>query len=111
MARAFVPRFWVGTLTLTAGLFTLAALAPVTPAQAPSKDAKGARNEARVSLRLKPSADAYLVLARLDMAEKNPAAAGQNLEHALALDPANAAATSLKRDLAATVPGKAQPQP
>jgi len=77
-----------------------------------NQDAKGARNEARMSLRLKPSADAYLVLARLDLTEKNPAAAEQNVEHALALDPANAAATSLKRDLAAaTVPTKAQPQP
>jgi len=76
-----------------------------------NQDAKGARNEARMSLRLKPSADAYLVLARLDLAERNPAAAEQNVEHALALDPANAAATSLKRDLAATVPTKAQPQP
>lgn len=76
-----------------------------------NQDAKGARNEARVSLRLKPSADAYLVLARLDLAEKNPASAEQNVEHALALDPANAAATSLKRDIAAAVPVRTQPQP
>ena len=76
-----------------------------------NQDAKGARNEARVSLRLKPSADAYLVLARLDLAEKNPASAEQNVEHALALDPANAAATSLKRDIAAAVPVRMQPQP
>ena len=76
-----------------------------------NQDARGARNEARVSLRLKPSADAYLVLARLDLTDKNPASAEQNVEHALALDPANAAATSLKRDIAAAVPVRTQPQP
>jgi Tfp pilus assembly protein PilF len=65
-----------------------------------SQDNAGARNEAQASLRLTPSAEAYLVLARLDMAEKHPAAAEQNVDHALALDPANAAAVSLKHDIA-----------
>jgi pimeloyl-ACP methyl ester carboxylesterase len=56
MARAFVPRFWVGTLTLSAGLFALAALAPVTPAQAP-KD-KGAAQEDTTKVRVPiPTAD------------------------------------------------------
>src|SRR5947209_3645375 len=57
MARAFVPRFWVGTLTLSAGLFTLAAMAPVTPAQAPSKD-KGITQEDTTKVRVPiPTAD------------------------------------------------------
>lgn len=73
-----------------------------------SQDATGARNEARASLKLSPSADAYLVLARLDLAENNAGAAQQNVEHALALDPANAAAVALKHDIAA---GQPRPQP
>jgi hypothetical protein len=44
------------------------------------------------------------VLARLDLAENNPVAAQQNLDRALALDPANAAAVALKHDIAAAIP-------
>jgi tetratricopeptide (TPR) repeat protein len=73
-----------------------------------SQDATGARNEARASLKLNPSAEAYLVLARLDLAENNAMAAQQNVEHALALEPANAAAVALKHDIAA---GQTRPQP
>lgn len=69
-----------------------------------SQDANGARTEARASLKLNPSADAYLVLARLDLAEKNAVAAQQNVERALALDPANVAAVALKHELAAGQP-------
>lgn len=65
------------------------------------QDTTGARNEARAALRLKPLAEAYLVLARLDLAENKAAAAAQNVDHALALDPSNAAAAALKRDIAA----------
>lgn len=75
-----------------------------------SQDGKGARNEARVSIRLKPTADAYLVLARLDLAENNLAAAEQDVAHALILDPANAAATSLKQDIATALSRKPQLQ-
>lgn len=64
------------------------------------QDMAGARNEARMSLKLQPTADAYVVMARLDMAENKSAAAAQNVEHALALDPANTAAVALKRDIA-----------
>ncbi len=71
-----------------------------------NQDSAAARNEARASLRLGPSADAYLVLARLDLAENNGVAAQQNVERALALDPTNAAAAALKREIAA-----ARPQP
>jgi tetratricopeptide (TPR) repeat protein len=76
-----------------------------------SADIAGARNEARASLRLTPSAEGYLVLARLDLAENNSVAAQQNVEHALALEPANAAAAALKHDIAAGLAGKSRPQP
>jgi Flp pilus assembly protein TadD/TolB-like protein len=68
------------------------------------QDKAEARTEARAALLLKPTPEAYLVLARLDLAENNQASAEQNLEHALALDPENAAAASLKHDLAARQP-------
>jgi Flp pilus assembly protein TadD len=66
-----------------------------------SQDDVGARNEAHASLKLQPNAEAYLVLARLDLADNKPAVAMQNVEHALALDPSNAAAIALKHDIAA----------
>jgi tetratricopeptide (TPR) repeat protein len=76
------------------------------------QDSVGARNEARMSIKLKPTAEAYLVLARLDQAENKLSSAAQNVEHALALDPSNAAAAALKRDIAAGLTGKSQsPQP
>lgn len=76
------------------------------------QDNVGARNEARMAIKLQPTAEAYLVLARLDMAENKLPAAAQDVEHALAIDPANAAAATLKRDIAAGLTGKAQsPQP
>jgi tetratricopeptide (TPR) repeat protein len=65
------------------------------------RDFAAARNEAAASLRLKPLPETYVVLARLDMAEKNFAGAEQNVDKALALDPADAAAAALKHDLAA----------
>jgi Tfp pilus assembly protein PilF len=75
------------------------------------QDMTGARNEARASLKLKQNAEAYLVLARLDLMENNSSAAAQNIEHALALDPANAAAAALKRDLASGAAKSQSPQP
>ena len=74
------------------------------------QDMVGARNEARMSLKLQPTADAYVVMARLDLAENKSAAAAQNVEHALALDPANAAAAALKRDIALGAADKAASQ-
>jgi Tfp pilus assembly protein PilF/TolB-like protein len=71
------------------------------------QDIVGARNEARMSLKLQPTADAYLVMARLDLAENKSAAAAQNVDHALALDPANAAAAALKHNIASGTAGKA----
>jgi Tfp pilus assembly protein PilF/TolB-like protein len=75
-----------------------------------SQDNVGARNEAHTSLKLQPSVDAFMVLARLDLAENKLSAATQNVEQALALDPANAAAVALKHDIAAEPTGKNQSQ-
>ena len=71
-----------------------------------SQDSAGARNEARAALRLKPSAEAYVVLARLDLAASNTASAQQNVDRALALEPANAAAVSLKNEITAASASK-----
>jgi hypothetical protein len=57
-------------------------------------------NIVRTSLKLKPTSYAFEVMARLDLAESKPASAAQNLDHALALDPANVAAAALNRDIA-----------
>ncbi|HEY6249907.1 MAG TPA: tetratricopeptide repeat protein, partial [Candidatus Angelobacter sp.] len=76
-----------------------------------NQDTTGARNEARVSIRLKPGASAYLVLARLDLAENNPVSAEQEVAHALIIDPTNAAATSLKHDIATALSHKSSLQP
>lgn len=76
-----------------------------------SQDAQGARNEARASIRLKPNSDAYLVLARLDMADNNLSAAEQDVAHVLLIDPTNAAAVSLKQDIATAMGRKPQLQP
>jgi Tfp pilus assembly protein PilF/TolB-like protein len=76
-----------------------------------SQDQTGAKNEARAALRLKPTAEAYLVLARADLAENNTAEAEQDVEHALALEPANIAATTLKHDIATVSAGKSKLHP
>jgi tetratricopeptide (TPR) repeat protein len=91
-----------------AGAAAHAGLARVLESNA---DNAAARNEARASLRLKPSAEAYLVLAHLDLAENNSVAAQQDVEHALALEPANSAAATLKHDIATGLAGKSRPQP
>jgi tetratricopeptide (TPR) repeat protein len=67
-----------------------------------------AREEARSSLRLKPVPEAYLVMARLALVENQPDEATQNLDQALALDPANAAALALKKDIAARTANRAR---
>ncbi len=62
-------------------------------------DTAGARREAETSLQLSPTADAYIVLGRLDLRENHLDAAEKNADHALALEPANLAAVALKRDV------------
>ena len=64
-------------------------------------DAAGARKEAKVALELKPSATAYLVLARLDFAASNLSEANKEANEALKLNPNSLAAQELLRQVAA----------
>ncbi len=82
-----------------------AALATVLEA---TGDVAGARSEARASLRTQPSAEAYVVLARLDVRDNNPAAALEDIGRALALEPENTAAAALKRTVQAKLAEKGQ---
>jgi len=61
-----------------------------------SGDTAGARDEAKTSLIMKPNVAALLVLARLDLADKQLAASAQDLSQALRIDPKNADAIALK---------------
>lgn len=76
-----------------------------------TNDPKAARAEAQAALKLGPSADAFLVLGRLDLDENKTEAASANVEQALKLEPANAAAQALKNAIAAKLAEKAQPLP
>jgi tetratricopeptide (TPR) repeat protein len=69
-------------------------------------NAAGARSEAQAALRLERSAEAFLVLGRLDLKDNNLQGASDNLEQALALEPTNAKALALKNELAAKRAGK-----
>ncbi len=62
-------------------------------------DAEAARREADASVRLQPNAPAYLVLARLDVAANQYAAAFTEADRALALDPSNASGKNIKQML------------
>lgn len=62
-------------------------------------DANGARAEADAALKLKPSAGAYLVLARLDLAANRLDDAGRDANEALKLNPGNPAAKELLRQV------------
>jgi len=66
-----------------------------------SGDVDGARKEAQASLQLGPSANAYLVLAQLDLAAGNLGAANTDAGNALKLDPANPAAQDIMRQILA----------
>ena len=70
-----------------------------------------ARAETRTSLRLQPSVEAFLLLARLDLRDNNPQAAQESVNRALVLEPANADAQALRRAVAAKLAEKAQPLP
>ena len=74
-------------------------------------DPAGARAEAEAALRLKESAEALLVLARLDLRDNRADAAAAEVERALLLDPNNGLALALKRVIAAKLAEKAQPLP
>jgi tetratricopeptide (TPR) repeat protein len=64
-------------------------------------DATGARREAHTALELEPSADAYLVLGRVDFAAGKLEAAGKEAAEALKLEPASRAAQELRRQIEA----------
>ena len=70
-------------------------------------DAGAARARAEASLRLRESAEAYVVLAGLDLSENRTEAAAQNVNRAVQLEPGNLAAQSLKRAVAAKLAEKA----
>ena len=74
-------------------------------------DAREARAQAEAALRIRESAEAYLILARLDLRENRMEAAAQNIDRALQLEPGNSAGQDLKRTLAAKLAEKAQPLP
>ena len=65
-----------------------------------SGNAAEARAEAGASLRIAPSVDAYLVLARLDLAKNDLAASASDVKAALQLEPANGAAQGMRSALA-----------
>jgi tetratricopeptide (TPR) repeat protein len=60
-----------------------------------------ARAEALASIKIAPSVNAHLVLARVDLARNDLAAAAGEVRQALALEPANAAALALRNTLEA----------
>ena len=64
-------------------------------------DAEAARNEARAALKLEPSANAHLVLGRLDLAASRLDEANKEAGEALKLDPQNRAARELRRQIEA----------
>ncbi len=64
-----------------------------------SGDLLQARNEANASLRLRPTVDAYLILARLDLQANNLPASAQDVQSALHLEPTNSAANGMRQAL------------
>jgi Tfp pilus assembly protein PilF len=64
-------------------------------------DAAGARKEAQSALELQPTADAYLVLARLDLAASHLDEANHEAGEALRLSPNNQAAQEVMRQVTA----------
>jgi tetratricopeptide (TPR) repeat protein/TolB-like protein len=61
--------------------------------------ANDARSEAEMSIRLSPSADALLILARLDLQANNLPGSAANVSKALKLEPKNTAAAALRNTL------------
>ena len=66
-----------------------------------SGDTTQARNEANLSIKLKPSAAAYLVLARLDLAANQLLNCAEDVTHAQQLEPKNSAAQAMRSTLQA----------
>ena len=106
-ARGFLDR---GLLLEAERLYQLAVVADskcaeahVGLAQVRERTGAGAaaRNEAHTALKLKPSADAYLVLGRLDLASNHLSDAGNEAAEALKLQPTSQAAQELSRQVQA----------
>jgi tetratricopeptide (TPR) repeat protein len=70
-------------------------------------DAREARSQVEAALRIREFAEAYLVLARLDLRENRTEAAAENVNRAVQMEPGNAAAQDLKRTVAAKLAEKA----
>lgn len=66
-----------------------------------SGDSAAARTEAETSIKLTPNAQAYLVLARLELNENQTGASAADVGRALKLEPSNTAALGMKQALAA----------
>jgi tetratricopeptide (TPR) repeat protein len=106
-ARGFLDR---GLLLEAERLYQLAVVADSKCAEAHAGLAQvrertgaaaAARNEAHTALKLKPSADAYLVLGRLDLASNHLSDAGNEAAEALKLQPTSQAAQELSRQVQA----------
>lgn len=67
-------------------------------------DAFNARAEAQTSVRLQPNAEAFLVLARLDLKQNQLQAASDAVRQALQLEPTNSAAQRLQQEVTAKLP-------
>jgi tetratricopeptide (TPR) repeat protein len=74
-------------------------------------DPAAARSEADTALHLRQFVEPFLVLARLDLRDNKAAAAGQDVEQALRLEPGNPAALALKNAVAAKLAQEAPPLP
>jgi tetratricopeptide (TPR) repeat protein len=71
-----------------------------------------ARAEAQTSLKIRPSAAAWLTLARLDRTQHQLPAAREDVSHALQIEPGNSDARGLQQALApAPAPSTSTPQP
>ena len=64
-----------------------------------SGDPEAARSEAQTSIKLAPNANAYLVLARIDLQQNNLAASAVDVSNALRLEPNNFAAAGMRTAL------------
>jgi len=84
---------------ITADSRSSAAHAGLAQVREQSASADEARTEAQTSIRLKPNAAAYLVLARLDLKESKLPAAASDVSSALNLEPKNSAALGMKQAL------------
>ena len=84
---------------LTADPNNAAAHAGLAQIREQSGNPTEARTEAQTSLKLHPNADAYLVIARLELQANQTAASASAVSNALKLDPHNTAAQGMKQAL------------